>query len=46
MRYMGWSWPDYCALPASYVAVLFDMIRDEQRAGSTSAAASSPWRRR
>lgn len=29
MRIMGWSWPDYCALPSDYVEPLVEMLREE-----------------
>jgi len=29
MRRMGWSWPEYCALPASYLGPLLELLRQE-----------------
>lgn len=31
MRLMGWSWVDYCELPAFHLDVLMDMLDEENR---------------
>mgnify|MGYP001215564989 CR=1 FL=1 len=31
MKYMSWSWRDYCELPALYHGVLVEMIDEEHR---------------
>jgi len=31
MKRLGWSWPEYCSLPADYLDPLIQMIRKEDR---------------
>jgi len=31
MRFMHWSWQDYCDLPAFYLDVLIDLVKEEQQ---------------
>ena len=35
---MGWSWPEYCALPAGYLPVLIALLREQDAANRRRAA--------
>ena len=45
MKFMRWSWRDYCELPDFYRDVLIEVIREESHAMEMAAAMADAKRR-